>query len=1631
MYQESQTLLPSLSSYDFAALALPDLTPSSSAIRCIRFKSFDHEALGSPVGIRPIFSQLRHSDAWRSAVYYSIPNTTDGRFLSTVEFLSSIAFQILDLDPSRFYKVRELCNAMRTANNWTEPTLLVLVSMLLGAREEPRPLHLFIEGLDNCDTKTRQTLLDYLLPLFVNDTMTVNILHITFSVKEMDADIKQSFSRYGSRVAHEDHHFAPTDTVLRGWTSQIITENHYPLSAKRRLLRALKTCQTSTDLVFALHALQNLGTPSDPKTLHSTEILTRNLPPPLEQCIEEKFSSLGDWSRNALGWMLSAKRPLNIAELCTAVALSSGDPGISERHLPLEPKLLVTQSFAPLIYFTGEGAVMVRPGIIREALTQLADSERLQRTESQVAEGEHKSQPSASIPDDLQITEILLAYLCKDDLVGPVRRALGASDLFIQPTGWLFQLIHYAVEFWPLHYLSAESQHEGNLRALERAKALIQDNRFARAWPTLNDKINRKFSPPDICILDTLSLCAQLGLTSAVKELQKSAGLLARQAAMCAASWGGHDHVVEIFLQGAQAQGAQPWDVSKALEYASACGHDEIVGRLLKYSKAAQRKPDSLDFLLCQAARFGFVQQISLFCKAGGDVNAAPEGMTPLQCAAECGHYSVVDHLIKETKADIDGRGTRRETALMLASAKGHGMVVEILLGTDFYARTELSPGEDSILDPLGLAAKAGQLTTVELLLKHIQKCAGGNVAMVPSLLTDALLAAVDQGHVKVVERLLIDGADAAVTDTTGHTPLYRALAQDHGGLAGKIIDYIKSPSDLEDIGEIFLRSCADGHYKILLWCLTKKPDLRSHRGQRGETGLHVASKAGYVEIVQDLLAHGSDVHTLDDEGWPPLAHAAVAGKVEVVKLLLQQGARVNKTTAAGCDILLAIAECDETPHVQEITRLLLEKGADPNGRDMWDWTPLLRASSKCNLNMIKALMEYQGPGDKVEPNAKGRWGWNALHIIADAECGADKYETATAIAEFLIVGGTNPLERDSDGWIPLHLAARQGNLPLLQFLRLKHPSSLAATAVDGRTVLDFAYSRPSVIKWIDSEQPLGGSINRVDREGETPLMKVARAGNAESTRLFLEMRADPWITNRNGMTALFMAAYYGHCEAAEVLLEKHPKLLSIRNDQDQTALHYAIISREAAFAFMLLDKYYASNDDSARQDLCLTDKEGNTPLISAVHQRYYHSYSYQVAEKLLELGAELDTRNTEGDTALTLAVAKKDERMVKILLNSASEDGKLSYNLDAGAGKHRTALYEAARCSNTAIVEQLLEAGATLNQVGGEHGTALCIACRLERDDMVDFLLEKKADIALPGETGEYANALSCAVYSESLDLVEKLIKAGAGEAEINAQDTHGRSSVHMAARWCTWEMIALLKKHGGDLTKIDKQKRTVLHHAAMSGYAPLVSAILDIEALQSQVHAQDVDGWTPLHWACRAYDGNAVVEVLVDEYGANIGTVATYGWSPYNLAVFHDETSTADFLEQRKAKAEEAAVANVDGMTLDSGVVPAPRERKWKAASNGPSGSCDSCFCSIRGVRWHCEACKDFDLCFKCYWTVEQTHHREHVPFKRITTTGDDPDKEPPYEDDVAVEETGISVDSPEQRADEKDDAGQESSD
>ncbi|MFN2445481.1 MAG: ankyrin repeat domain-containing protein [Vicinamibacterales bacterium] len=93
-----------------------------------------------------------------------------------------------------------------------------------------------------------------------------------------------------------------------------------------------------------------------------------------------------------------------------------------------------------------------------------------------------------------------------------------------------------------------------------------------------------------------------------------------------------------------------------------------------------------------------------------------------------------------------------------------------------------------------------------------------------------------------------------------------------------------------------------------------------------GYTPLHLASQSGAAAAIAPLIKSGAAVGALTSTGATPLMLAAAAGSVEVVNRLIEAGADANAVdTAHGETALMFAAALDRT----EVVRALIAKGAD------------------------------------------------------------------------------------------------------------------------------------------------------------------------------------------------------------------------------------------------------------------------------------------------------------------------------------------------------------------------------------------------------------------------------------------------------------------------------------------------------------------------------------------------------------------------------------------------------------------------------------------------------------------------------------------------------------------------------
>lgn len=190
------------------------------------------------------------------------------------------------------------------------------------------------------------------------------------------------------------------------------------------------------------------------------------------------------------------------------------------------------------------------------------------------------------------------------------------------------------------------------------------------------------------------------------------------------------------------------------------------------------------------------------------------------------------------------------------------------------------------------------------------------------------LLAAASAGKTAEVSRLIASGADLEARDAQGRTALLLAVAGNHVAMAQALLAAGASPnSQAANRDTPWLLAGASGRTEIVKAMLPNKPDL-TIRNRYGGNALIPACERAHVETVKLLLTSGIDVDHVNDLGWTCLLEIVILG--------------------------------DGGPRHQEVARLVLAAGADPNLADKDGITPLRHARQR-GQNAVAALIEQAG----------------------------------------------------------------------------------------------------------------------------------------------------------------------------------------------------------------------------------------------------------------------------------------------------------------------------------------------------------------------------------------------------------------------------------------------------------------------------------------------------------------------------------------------------------------------------------------------------------------------------------------------------------------------------------------------
>ncbi|ACV35755.1 ankyrin repeat domain-containing protein [Accumulibacter sp.] len=179
-----------------------------------------------------------------------------------------------------------------------------------------------------------------------------------------------------------------------------------------------------------------------------------------------------------------------------------------------------------------------------------------------------------------------------------------------------------------------------------------------------------------------------------------------------------------------------------------------------------------------------------------------------------------------------------------------------------------------------------------------------------------------------------------------------------------------------------------------------------------------------------------------------------------------------------------------------------------------------------------------------------------------------------------------------------------------------------------------------------------------------------------------------------------------------------------------------ALISGDTAWAIKLINR---------GMDVNSVDAAGNTLLMQTVNRDNQEFFDY-----LLKRRARINTRNRNGETALSLAAYRGKLHFVQRLVDSGADVNLYGW----------PPLIYAAFNGHTAVAEYLLKKGAEVNGTTENGSTALLFAARFGHIEVVELLLLNKADPNIANERG--ATAIDWALKTDNTDIADLLRKAG-----------------------------------------------------------------------------------------------------------------------------------------------------------------------------------------------------------------------------------------------------------------------------
>jgi ankyrin repeat protein len=277
----------------------------------------------------------------------------------------------------------------------------------------------------------------------------------------------------------------------------------------------------------------------------------------------------------------------------------------------------------------------------------------------------------------------------------------------------------------------------------------------------------------------------------------------------------------------------------------------------------------------------------------------------------------------------------------------------------------------------------------------------------------------------------------------------------------------------------------------------------------------------------------------------------------------------------------------------------------------------------------VKLFHDLLNVGGKIEPNddelptfcytkttnENGGEMETVTCLMAASRSGNEKM-----VAEIIQLGG-NVNRQNTRHYTPLMCASKFGHTNVVRLLLENGASVDAKESLFGKTSLALCALHPNNVQCIDLLCENGANIDSIDHHGRTPLDSALIQNIKDSSYQLIKHRMSmpfkKMVCDHEGHNALFHAVRYADYEIVKYLF------------------------------------------DRSKVDPNIIANDGTSPLMLAVDTEGFGNGRENIIVLLLESGAVVETKDHDGETALTLAKEWGNEKVVNLLQKYLREEEK------------------------------------------------------------------------------------------------------------------------------------------------------------------------------------------------------------------------------------------------------------------------------------------------------------------------------------------------------------------------------------